>query len=103
MRRRPRPNSLLERSNVIVRDVESWEADFLAIQMERYQALSKRYPKELLDMWTLSDRVLEKGSGQSAGAETAPSAAAPATGARRGRTCTRGATRAAARSCPTFA
>ena len=64
---------ILERSNVIVRDVESWESDFLAIKMERYQALSKRYPKELVDMWTISDRVLEKSS---SGADASAAAAA---------------------------
>jgi hypothetical protein len=61
------PGSLLERGNLVMRDLEPWESDFIQLKMEREAAFAKPYPKELLDMWTAGDRVMEDGEGGKGG------------------------------------
>jgi hypothetical protein len=59
--------SVLERSNVVMRDVESWESDFTAVVSARREAEAKVYPQQLLDHWQASEKVLG-GAGAGAGA-----------------------------------
>jgi hypothetical protein len=84
--------TLLERSNVVMRDVESWEAQFLALARERRTREAKHYPQALLDLWTANERVVGGGGGgggggsgssgdEKAGAGAAGDAAAPAAAA----------------------
>lgn len=54
---------VLERPNLIMRDVEEWESDFMSMAFDRRQALAKKYPSQLLDMLTASTTVVEKGAG----------------------------------------
>jgi hypothetical protein len=70
--------TLLERSNVVLRDVEAWEADFLAFSADRRAKEAKQYPQALLDLWTANERAVGGGSGSGAapaGADAAPAAA----------------------------
>lgn len=60
----PSTYSVLERGNVILRDVDNWEADFVNLKLQRQREYAKRYPQALLDMWQASEKVLEKGSGE---------------------------------------
>ncbi len=78
---------MLERGNIILRDVDQWEADFAGLKMQRYRDYAKKYPQQLLDMWQASEKVLEKspsegeGSSKKEKAGKAAAAAAAAEGA----------------------
>jgi hypothetical protein len=61
---------LLERPELIFRDLESWEEDFLSMQYDHTQDISRRYPPELLNMFTASQTVLE-GKPEETGSDTA--------------------------------
>lgn len=63
---------MVERPELIFRDLEAWEEDFLAMQFEHEQACARRYPPELLNLFTASQTVLE---GAPDGGATAPAAA----------------------------
>jgi len=64
---------MVERPELIFRDLEAWEEDFLAMQFEHEQACARRYPPELLNLFTASQTVLE---GAPDGGASAPAAAA---------------------------
>lgn len=50
-----------------MRDVEAWEGEWLNYRYERRQAGAKQYPQALLDQFTASSTVMEKGSGGGGG------------------------------------
>jgi hypothetical protein len=58
---------MVERPEVIMRDLEDWEADFLTMQFERQQAEARRYPPELINMITASQQIVEKEAAPAAG------------------------------------
>ena len=62
---------MLERSNLILRDVEDWESDWLNYKFDRRQAEAKAYPQALLDQFTASSTVLEGGGGSSSNGSSA--------------------------------
>ena len=68
---------MLERPNVILRDVEAWEAEFLAFQVARRAAEAKQYPTTLLAMFSAGSSVIDD-SGGALGGRGAPAAAAAA-------------------------
>jgi len=55
--------TVLERSNVILRDLDSWESNFLAFAADRRKKEAKQYPQALLDIWTANERVVGGGGG----------------------------------------
>jgi hypothetical protein len=50
-----------------MRDLEPWESDFMELRAQRESAFAKPYPKELIDMWTAGDRVMENEEGAGGG------------------------------------
>jgi hypothetical protein len=64
-----------------MRDVEGWEGDWLNYRYERRQAGAKQYPQALLDQFTASSTVMEKGSGGGGGGDGASAAGGDDSGA----------------------
>jgi hypothetical protein len=57
--------AIIERPNVVMRDVEDWEGNFLDYKFNIKQNEAKQYPKQLLDMFNASNTVLESTSSTS--------------------------------------
>ena len=62
--------TVLERSNVILRDLDSWESNFLAFAADRRKKEAKQYPQALLDIWTANERVVGGASEKAEGASS---------------------------------
>lgn len=62
--------SILERNNVIMRDLDEWENDFLWFKYNLEQQRAKQYPTALMDMWQASEKVLGGNSGGGDKADT---------------------------------
>jgi hypothetical protein len=54
--------TVLERSNVILRDLETWESSFLTFADDKRKKEAKQYPQALLDIWTANERVVGGGT-----------------------------------------
>lgn len=87
--------ALVERPELIYRDLEDWEGNFLEAMWERSQATARQYPPELIELFTASQTVMEGGGDSSSssgsgkgkkgkGGDAAPAADAAAAGGAEG-------------------
>lgn len=62
---------MVERPELIYRDLEDWEGNFMEAMWERTQATARQYPPELIELFTASQTVMEGGSDSGASAASA--------------------------------